>query len=220
MCGRFTSYEEDGEESKKSKDSVSKLIDEASALYLESPNHGKLKTKGEVFPTDIVPILVNTSQNDKVKLKAEIMYWGYPGFPDYKKPGSKPRPLINTKGETALKLKTWKDSSLNRRCIVPTGGFYEWSHHDPKKKIKYLFKLPRHRGLFLGGIYKEFKDEEGLSFPHFSIVTVAANDSMIEIHDRMPLILLKDDFPSWLGESLDYQELFTRNSVALSKAAA
>ena len=35
----------------------------------------------------------------------------------------------------------------------------------------------------------------------FCILTTAANESMREVHDRMPLVLAKDQLDSWLNDS-------------------
>jgi putative SOS response-associated peptidase YedK len=34
----------------------------------------------------------------------------------------------------------------------------------------------------------------------FAILTCAANDTMQQLHERMPVILEQADWPSWLGE--------------------
>jgi putative SOS response-associated peptidase YedK len=96
MCGRFTSYDLDDDSN------ITDLIEEASTLFNETKSPYKLKTKGEVFPTDVVPIITNDLKSKSFKLKCEAMYWGYPGFPSFRKPNGKPRPIINTKTETAL----------------------------------------------------------------------------------------------------------------------
>lgn len=46
----------------------------------------------------------------------------------------------------------------------------------------------------MSGIYNEFADEK-----YFVILTTKANQSMKEIHDRMPIILEKDMIHDWIN---------------------
>jgi putative SOS response-associated peptidase YedK len=213
MCGRFGSFaEEDDPE-------ISSLIKEAGLFWLTVGDR-LVKTKGEVFPTDIVPVILADGGANGVNLSAKAMYWGFPGYPDRARPKARPKPLINAKAETALSLRTWKDSTAGRRCVIPCGGFYEWSHGNPGHKIKYFFTARQgeaSRALFLGGIFKEFKEDDGTNLLHFSIITVPANDSIMDIHDRMPLILRRPDFPDWLSKADRFMGLLQRNTVGLDR---
>ncbi|MDR2198508.1 MAG: SOS response-associated peptidase [Deltaproteobacteria bacterium] len=208
MCGRFSSWKEENDEE------INKIIQESGLFSEERDSLFPLKTRGDVHPTDVVPVIYRGGLKN-FELRAAPMRWGYPGYPDKMKPNVKPRPLINAKGETAPALRTWKDSLRSRRCVVPTSGFYEWSSDKAKNKIKHLFTDPRSPGLLLGGVYKRFKDESGAAFPHFSIITIAANDSMIKIHNRMPLVLTKKDFPLWFSATDDFTSLLNGNSIEL-----
>jgi putative SOS response-associated peptidase YedK len=138
------------------------------------------------------------------------MEWGFPGYPDKNKPESKPRPLINTKAETASILRTWAKPLREGRCVVPTNGFYEWQHGEGKRKQRYLFRLPGERALFLAGIH----NGSGC----FSILTAAANESMIPIHNRMPVILRRGELSAWTGE--DYLTICDRTPPDLERLPA
>ena len=56
--------------------------------------------------------------------------------------------------------------------------------------------MPNATVLYMAGLY----DIRG-GVPCFCIITTAANDSMREVHDRMPLVLAKDQLDSWLNDS-------------------
>lgn len=211
MCGRYTGFtaEEEKELAQIIKDVGNKLKAQAMSIAV--------KQSGEIFPTDIVPVLLGDNNN----LAAQAMKWGYPGFSDRNRPNTKPRPLINAKSETVRTLSAWKDSVALRRCIVPSDGFYEWQHSAggaAKDKTKYLFRLPNEDALYMAAIYKEFPLPDGGVIPHFSILTTAANQSMIEVHDRMPMVLRRGEFDEWLCG--DWARLFERSGVELCKTAA
>ena len=62
-----------------------------------------------------------------------------------------------------------------RRGVILSTGFYEWSRGG--EKVKYLFRLPGSRTLYLAALY----DEMG----RYVILTEAANASLAGVHDRM-----------------------------------
>lgn len=77
------------------------------------------------------------------------------------------------------------------RCVIPSSGFFEWSHSG--LKTKYRFNLPDSPILFMAGLYQDFGGEL-----RFVIITTSANDSMIEVHNRMPVVLQGAERDTWL----------------------
>ena len=142
----------------------------------------KFKT-GEVFPTDPVPVLMEAG----AELAPEVMVWGYPGV------GGKGRAIINARSETALERPMFRQSVLGRRCVFPTTGFYEWGHGGGQKR-KYRFQMPGpDRALYLAGLWNDYAGQH-----RCVILTTAANGSMAEIHDRMPLVLRREQVEEWV----------------------
>lgn len=137
----------------------------------------------EVFPSANVPIIASTEN----KIKPEFFVWGFPGF-------QKKELIINARSETVAQKPTFKQAMLHRRCVVPSTGFYEWSHDSQKKKYK--FNLPEQENLYMAGIWNEYEGEK-----LFVILTTAANQSMAPIHNRMPLILPKELIRSWINDT-------------------
>ena len=114
--------------------------------------------------------------------------------------------LINARAETALEKKTFADSLLQRRCIVPASGFYEWDAH----KARYRFYNANHGLVLLAGFYRQ--EEDG---PHYVILTTEANDVMRPIHDRMPVLLGPKDVHSWIFDESRLEEFLTRKQRSL-----
>lgn len=172
MCGRYELfYNDDNYE-------MNKIIELAGK---NSPS-ASFEPK-EVFPSASVPIIASTEN----KIKPEFFVWGFPGF-------HKKELIINARSETAAQKPTFKQAMLHRRCVVPSTGFYEWSHDSQKKKYK--FNLPEQENLYMAGIWNEYEGEK-----HFVILTTAANQSMAPIHNRMPLILPKELIRSWINDT-------------------
>jgi putative SOS response-associated peptidase YedK len=79
-------------------------------------------------------------------------------------------------------------------------GFYEWEDTPPPKRPWFIFD--QERPVFgVAGIYRTVCDEEtGEEITSAAIITQEANSLLRQVkHDRMPLILTKDDYYDWLN---------------------
>lgn len=165
---------------------------------------GNFKT-GEIFPTDPVPVLMEAGD----ELAPEVMVWGYPGV------GGKGRSIINARSETALERPMFRQSLLGRRCVFLTTGFYEWGHSGGQKR-KYRFQLPgRGRALYLAGLWNDYGGQR-----RCVILTTAANPSMAGIHDRMPLVLEREQLADWVHSPQATGELLRQTPPALAHVEA
>ncbi len=135
---------------------------------------------GEIFPTNTGIIFAAP----KEEIAAELSIWG---FPNFRNKGV----IINARAETAIEKPTFRKSLLERRCAVPSTGFYEWKQDGTKQK--YRFHLPEEPNLYMAGIWTEWNGEK-----RYVILTTSANDSMKEIHNRMPVVLRKEDVRDWI----------------------
>lgn len=172
MCGRYA-LEAD----------IDVLIERYKAIIQET----NFNSKDEIFPTDTVPIVKYVDEN----IHIQDMKWGF--SPSFAK-----TPLINARSETVDIKPTFRDSFLNRRCIIPASSFFEWEKFDGKK-IKRKISISEERIFSLAGIYNVFHDKDGKAYEAFTILTTAANDSMKHIHERMPVIIPRDKEYIWLN---------------------
>ena len=140
---------------------------------------------GDVYPSQTAPVITGKVSG----LLAEEMHWG---FPQFQKKGL----LINARAETVLERKTFRESVLHRRCIIPAKHFYEWD----KQKNKVTFQNDDSSVLYMAGFYNCFQGED-----RFIIITTDANDSVKTVHDRMPLILEEKELYDWILDD-DYLE--------------
>ncbi|NLC97296.1 MAG: SOS response-associated peptidase [Erysipelotrichaceae bacterium] len=193
MCGRYVGFSISNDEE------LENLLKEVLIKTNTSTLNYTLKTNEEIFPNDVVPVFLLKNN----KLQGHPMRWGFIGKDN--------KLIINTRSETINDLYTWKDIVKTNRCIIPSNGFYEWNKQE---KTKYLFKLENTENLYMAGLYKIFnKDNE--KFVHFSIITTSSNNSVKDIHNRMPVIIRRDEFDKWL--SSDYESLLNRNNIILKR---
>jgi len=182
MCGRYVIKDDDDI------DEIEKILCVLSEKY--SGTDVSVKT-GEIFPTDNAPIL--SIQDGRPSLS--LMKWG---FPKWDGKGV----VINAKSETATNKKMFAKPLAQRRCVIPSTGFYEWARLNGKTKSKYRFNCAGSQMLYMAGMYSEYSAnaQDDPVIDRFVILTRAANDSVNDIHDRMPVILYKYELAKWLTD--------------------
>ncbi|MTI46650.1 MAG: SOS response-associated peptidase [Firmicutes bacterium] len=142
----------------------------------------------EIFPSNKVPVVL-----DKGERQIKMLSWGF--NPSYAK-----RLIINARGETVDFKPTFKYSFLNKRCLIPATGFYEWEKVNGKS-IKHQIFLDNAKIFSFAGIYNTFKDKNGRDYEAFTIITTTPSKDIERIHNRMPVILKKEDEDIWLDEN-------------------
>ena len=104
--------------------------------------------------------------------------------------------LNNARAETVAAKPSFRDAFRRRRCLIPASGFYEWRREADHKQPYYVF--PAEGELFaFAGLWESWRGPERV-LETCAIVTTDANAAMQPIHDRMPVILAKDDYARWL----------------------
>ncbi|MGJ0845694.1 SOS response-associated peptidase [Tissierella praeacuta] len=174
MCGRF---------------SLDTNIDMLIERYKAIKTVGRFNPQEEVFPTNMVPIVINNNNNNELK----IMKWGF--MPAFTK-----KPIINARTETVDIKPLFKNSFYSRRCLVPVTSFFEWQNINGKK-IKRKISVKDENIFSLAGLYNVFRDTDGKEYESFTIITTDANETMKEIHHRMPVILPREMEKYWLDTS-------------------
>lgn len=128
----------------------------------------------------------------------EAMKWGL--IPSWAKPGTFSAPLINARSETVHDKPSFKKLVAQHRALIPINGFYEWQR-DGKAKVPYFIKPADANAMFLAALYQPAPPPAGdqpTSYPQTCVVTVAANESMSQVHHRMPVILAPDQALAWI----------------------
>jgi putative SOS response-associated peptidase YedK len=144
----------------------------------------------DVRPSDASAVIYQRGNG----LAAGDMRWGFSN--PYKK-----GLIINARAETAAEKNLFADSVAKRRCIIPASGFYEW---DPYK-ARFRFTLPDGGLILMAGFWHE---EQGT--PRYTILTTEANGSMKPVHDRMPVMIGRDEIRPWITEDERISEFLER----------
>ncbi len=166
---------------------------------LERTHPGQFKT-GEILPGDAAPAVIRRGD----RLAPVPAVFGFPGFQGKKL-------LLNARSETAAEKKTFAECLKERRILLPATGFYEWS----SDRTKYLFSVGAATVFYLCGLYRLVEGEY-----RFVILTRAANESMIEIHDRMPVIIEEDQVRPYLTDPDAAAEIIATAAPKLNREKA
>ena len=120
---------------------------------------------------------------------------------------------LNARAETVFNLPSFRVPIINKRCLVPVTGFFEF-HHANKSVIPYYIFLRNDEIFSFGGLYELWKNPATDEVTQtFSVLTVPANELCAKIHNggknpfRMPLIISKENEELLLDKSLKNNEI-------------
>ena len=142
-------------------------------------------------PTDTLPV-VRLDQDGRRSL--DLLRWGLvPWWAKDIKIGAR---CINAMAETVATKPAFRDAFARRqRCIVPVDAFYEWKK-TPAGKQPYAIVGGDRLPLAMAGLWERWKDRSQT----FTIITTVPNELCGAIHDRMPVVLPRERWATWLGE--------------------
>jgi putative SOS response-associated peptidase YedK len=181
MCSRFTRVS-----------SEEALVE---AFYTEHAGFS-IYPRYNIAPTDEAEVIVK--ENGKRIIKQ--MHFGL--IPHWAKDPKMGLHCLNARSETVAEKPAFRDALRKRRCLVVADGFYEWNRAG-KKKIPFLFRNSDRRPFAFAGLYDTWKAPSGNDMKTFTIITTEANALLAAIHDRMPVILDKKDYDTWLSPDIN-----------------
>jgi putative SOS response-associated peptidase YedK len=157
------------------------------------------KPRWNIRPGQSNPVII-----DQGNKEIELMVWGL--IPHFATDEQYKYKTINAKAETVDKLPTFRHSFVKKRCLVPATGFYE---PDKINFVKqpfpwHYFKMKDNSIFSFAGLYDIWKDKNnGTEIHSYSIITTVPNTIVGKYHDRMPVILEKEDEDIWLNPDVD-----------------
>ena len=161
-----------------------------------------VKTSGEIFPTDTVPVIAN---NRNLSPTPFAMQWGY-GMPDGRR-------VINARSETASVKPLFRDGMRQRRCAIPATGYYEWERASGQR-TKYAIRPEQYPLFYLAGIYRL---EAGK--PVFAVLTREPAANIAFIHNRMPVLLAPEAVGDWMNPGFTAQDLLAHSLLEVAYRA-
>jgi putative SOS response-associated peptidase YedK len=181
MCGRFTLS----------------APGDALAEVFELDEAPEVVPRYNIAPTQ--PVLVVSARGSR--RVAEALAWGVL-FPA--KGGRRPPLLINARAETLGEQPAWREALSERRCLIPADGFYEWQGEGDARQPWYIARGDG-RPFAFAGLWQPAFGPDGRST--CTIVTTAPLPPVAAIHDRMPLLVSREQHGLWLDPQAPHDEV-------------
>ena len=140
-------------------------------------------------------ILVIRASTETCNPEYAMLRWGL--VPFWSKTSKTKYILNNARAEGIERKPSFREPIKQRRCIIPASGFYEWLREGWQRQ-PYFIRRSDSGYMAMAGVWVHWQGEDGQVIESCSIITTEANKLMNEIHDRMPVILDKDDLVTWL----------------------
>lgn len=145
-----------------------------------------------IAPSQPILAIPNDGKN-----KADFFLWGL--IPSWSKDPSIANKLINARGETIAEKPSFRGGFKYKRCLILTDGFYEWKAAEGvKTKTPYFIHMKDRQPFAFAGIWDEWHSPDGNTLRTCTIITTEPNELMSTLHNRMPVILDKQDYAAWL----------------------
>jgi len=177
MCGRFTQQ---------------RPASELAEIFGAEPLADDPGDHYNVAPTDEASVVVQREER-----RAITAYrWGLiPHWATDAKVGSR---MFNARSETITTSPAFRDAFARKRCLVPVDSFYEWKREGT---VRQPYRVVRRDGmpLALAGLWAGWHDPETDAVRRtFTIITTTPNEQLVDLHDRMPVVISEDRWDRWL----------------------
>jgi putative SOS response-associated peptidase YedK len=158
------------------------------------------KPSYNIAPTQHATLLETQSTQ---RIKPTQAHFGL--LPSWSKDRSKAGSMINARSETISEKPAFRNIYRSRRAVLPISGFYEWQP-IPTQKTKQPWFIHRadQNPLLLACVCDTWLDQAHGDTPidSFSIITTRANESLSEIHHRMPVVLEPESLAIWFDREV------------------
>jgi putative SOS response-associated peptidase YedK len=149
------------------------------------------RSRFNVAPGNEMPVIIR-----KEKDAITLMRWGLvPHWTRDLKSAQKP---INARAETLPEKPMFRPLLKSGRCLVPASGFFEWKN-EGMHKVPFWFHRPGSPLFAFAGLYDTWISPQGTAILTYTIITCEPNSLLAEVHNRMPVILSRENEERWLS---------------------
>ncbi|PZO17978.1 MAG: SOS response-associated peptidase [Betaproteobacteria bacterium] len=185
MCGRYVL-----------EGPVSRLTAYFDARY--AGDEKTFKSSYNIEPTTQIPVVLVNWKSERIILNH---VWGL--IPHWAKDKTVSAKLSNARGETVHEKPSFRTVFRKYRCLIPASGYYAWQAPldggSNRKQPFYIY--PNETPYFaIAGVCDVWIDiTSGESVCSAAIITTEPCEKLKHIHDRMPVMIRKEDWFDWLN---------------------
>jgi putative SOS response-associated peptidase YedK len=183
MCGRFTLR------------APASQIAEQFALF----DSAEFRARYNIAPTQDVAAVRVRPDVAAGRRHLAWLRWGL--IPSWAKDAAIGNRMINARAETVAEKPAFRTPLARRRCLVLADGFYEWQKAGTKKQ-PYFIRMADERPFAFAGLWESWEGPDHALVESCTIITTEANALVRPVHDRMPVILARDDYERWLDPAV------------------
>src|SRR5262249_26151423 len=161
----------------------------ATFAYRDTPN---FPVRYNIAPTQDIGVVFIDADGTR---RFRMMRWGL--LPPFVRDPKAGPPMINARAEGIATKSAYGRAFAERRCLVPTDGFYEWTGQKGARRPVLL--RPCRGGLIaFAGIWERWRDRDESEIDTVAIITCDPNAMVARLHDRMPVVLTPEHHEAWL----------------------
>ena len=176
MCGRFTLYSP---------------LDEIMMRFNIEYGDISYTSRYNIAPSQKVLAVVNDGKRNRMG----YLRWGFvPPWANDPKIGNQ---MINARAETLAEKPSFRQAYRKKRCLIIADGFYEWNG-----KVPMYIQLKNRQPFAFAGLWERWTGADGEEITSCIIVTTKANELLVSIHPRMPVILDQEQEKIWLDRNI------------------
>ena len=198
MCGRYAA-------SRRPEELIEEFEIESVPAHLLEPNWN-------TAPTQSIYVVAEIEKRRTLFIAS----WGLiPSWSRDSKSGAK---TINARVESVADKPSFRAAFKARRCIIPADGYYEWytlanqnlaeqeSRRFAPKQPFYIHRVDG-KALAMAGLYEHWRNPvSGELITSATVITTASTGGIAQIHDRMPVLLPRERYSSWLAPAPSVKE--------------
>ncbi|WP_049735287.1 SOS response-associated peptidase [Rhizobium ecuadorense] len=156
-------------------------------------------------PAEVYHVVIQDLERQQVRPKPAlaIARWGL--VPSWMSQPRRQPPVLARREETTSN-ELFHDAYRSRRCLIPVSGFFEWAD-GPDKRQPYAIAMKDRSMFALAGIWEVWHHPAGIDIRTFAVVTCPSNQMISAIHNRMPVVLRREDYERWLSPVRDPRDL-------------
>lgn len=185
MCGRFTA-------NVKKKD-----LEEEWNLAVPP----EFRPRYNIAPSQVAGVITNKQPSD-----LSLFRWGL--IPSWAKDPVIGNKMINARVETLHEKPSFRKLVQTARCLIPATSWFEWM--QDKSRQPFAIKLKNAKLFALAGLWDTWIDANGQKVNTFTIITTEAAENIRHIHERMPLVVPKEQQHDWLTNNADAAAIATK----------